>query len=62
MVTERLTTGLSLETGDRFIVLYGVNTSDTFSSSDLLLQDIEQALHSYFLRPQLPTDCVLLWG
>ena len=48
MVTERLTTGLSLETGDRFIVLYGVNTSDTFSSSDLLLQDIEQALHSYF--------------
>lgn len=47
MTVERVTTGLNLESGDRFLVLFGTNTSDTFCTPDLLLQDIEQVLHQY---------------
>jgi SpoVK/Ycf46/Vps4 family AAA+-type ATPase len=51
MTVERITTGLNLQSGDRFLILYGSNTSDTFCTPDLLLQDIEQVLHRY-LRSQ----------
>lgn len=47
MAVERVTSGLNLQTGDRFLVLYGANTSDTFCTADLLLQNIEQVLHTY---------------
>ncbi|HAZ48842.1 MAG TPA: AAA family ATPase [Cyanobacteria bacterium UBA11369] len=47
MTVERVTSGLNLQSGDRFLVLYGANTSDTFCSQDLLLQNIEQVLHEY---------------
>lgn len=47
MTVERVTSGLNLQSGDRFIVLYGANTSDTFCSQDLLLRNIEQVLHKY---------------
>ena len=49
MAIERVTAGLSLQSGDRFLVLYGANTSDNFCTPDLLLQDIEQVLHQYLL-------------
>lgn len=48
MTVERVTAGLNLQSGDRFLVLYGTNTSDTFCTPNLLLQDIEQVLHQYF--------------
>lgn len=47
MTVARVTSGLNLQAGDRFLVLYGANTSDTFCTSDLLLQNIEQVLHEY---------------
>ena len=47
MTVERVTSGLNLKAGDRFLVLYGTNTSDTFCTPHLLLQDIEQAIHQY---------------
>ncbi|MBR8834294.1 MAG: AAA family ATPase [Stigonema ocellatum SAG 48.90 = DSM 106950] len=47
MTIERVTSGLNLQSGDRFLVLYGANTSDTFCTADLLLQNIEQVLHTY---------------
>lgn len=47
MTVARVTSGLNLQSGDRFLVLYGANTSDTFCTSDLLLQNIEQILHDY---------------
>jgi Cdc6-like AAA superfamily ATPase len=47
MTVERVTAGLNLQLGDRFLVLYGTNTSDTFCTPNLLLQDIEQVLHQY---------------
>ncbi len=47
MAVKRATAGLNLQSGDRFLVLYGANTSDTFCTGDLLLQDIEQVLHRY---------------
>ena len=47
MTVERITTGLNLQSGDRFLILYGSNTSDSFCTPDLLLQDIEQVLHQY---------------
>ncbi|MDQ2098826.1 MAG: AAA family ATPase [Tychonema bourrellyi B0820] len=47
MTVERVTSGLNLQSGDRFLVLYGANTSDTFCSQDLLLRNIEQVLHEY---------------
>ena len=47
MTVERVTSELNLQIGDRFLVLYGTNTSDTFCTSDLLLQNIEQVLHQY---------------
>jgi len=47
MTLERVTAGLNLQSGDRFLVLYGTNTSDTFCTPNLLLQDIEQVLHQY---------------
>ncbi len=47
MIVERVTAGLNLQSGDRFLVLYGTNTSDTFCTPNLLLQDIEQVLHLY---------------
>lgn len=47
MTVERVTAGLNLQSGDRFLVLYGTNTSDTFCTPELLLQDIEQVLHQY---------------
>jgi len=46
-MVERVTLGLNLHSGDRFLVIYGANTSDSFCTSELLLQDIEQVLHSY---------------
>jgi SpoVK/Ycf46/Vps4 family AAA+-type ATPase len=46
-MVSRVTDRLSLQSGDRFIMLYGANTSDTFCSNDLILQDIEQVLHRY---------------
>lgn len=47
MTVERVTSGLNLQSGDRFLILYGANTSDTFCTPDLLLQDIDQVLHEY---------------
>ncbi|MBW4571213.1 MAG: AAA family ATPase [Tolypothrix carrinoi HA7290-LM1] len=47
MTVERVTAGLNLAAGDRFIILYGANTSDQFCTSDLLLRDIEWVLHRY---------------
>lgn len=47
MTIARVTAGLNLQAGDRFLVLYGANTSDTFCTADLLLMDIEQVLHRY---------------
>ncbi|MBO0352347.1 AAA family ATPase, partial [Phormidium pseudopriestleyi FRX01] len=47
MTIERITQGIREESGDRFLLLYGANTSDSFCSEDLILQDIEQALHRY---------------
>jgi SpoVK/Ycf46/Vps4 family AAA+-type ATPase len=47
MTVERVTSGLNLQAGDRFLVLYGANTSDYFCTPDLLLQNIEQVLHEY---------------
>ncbi|GAB4301403.1 MAG: hypothetical protein Fur0025_41580 [Oscillatoriaceae cyanobacterium] len=44
---ERVTAGLNLAAGDRFLVFYGTHTSDTFCTPDLLLVDIEQVLHRY---------------
>ena len=46
-MVSRVTDRLSLQSGDRFIMLYGANTSDTFCTKDLILQDIEQILHRY---------------
>ncbi|MBO3460163.1 AAA family ATPase [Aetokthonos hydrillicola Thurmond2011] len=47
MAVERVTSGFNLQSGDRFLVIYGANTSDTFCTPDLLLQNIEQVLHRY---------------
>lgn len=47
MTVPRVTSGLNLKAGDRFLVLYGTNTSDTFCTPQLLLQDIEQVIHQY---------------
>ncbi len=47
MTIERITQGIREATGDRFLLLYGANTSDSFCSEDLILQDIEQVLHRY---------------
>ena len=47
MTVERIKSGLSLDSGDRFFIFYGTHTSDTFCTPDLLLQDIEQVLHRY---------------
>ncbi|WP_017720321.1 AAA family ATPase [Kamptonema formosum] len=47
MTIERITQEIRFQVGDRFILLYGANTSDSFCSDDLILQDIEQALHRY---------------
>lgn len=47
MTVERVTAGLNLAAGDRFIILYGANTSDQFCTPDLLLRDIEWVLHRY---------------
>ncbi|WP_159790319.1 AAA family ATPase [Sodalinema gerasimenkoae] len=44
---NRVTQQLNLQDGDRFIILYGNQTSDSFCSADLILQDIEQVLHQY---------------
>jgi SpoVK/Ycf46/Vps4 family AAA+-type ATPase len=46
-MVERVTLELNLESGDRFLVLFGTNTSDTFCTPNLLLQDIEQVLYQY---------------
>lgn len=47
MTVERVTAGLNLEAGDRFMILYGANTNDTFCTPQLVLHDIEQVLHRY---------------
>jgi SpoVK/Ycf46/Vps4 family AAA+-type ATPase len=47
MAIDRITQEISLQVGERFLLLYGVNTKDSFCSNDLILQDIEQALHRY---------------
>jgi SpoVK/Ycf46/Vps4 family AAA+-type ATPase len=47
MSVERVTAGVKLDVGDRFIILYGGNTSDTFCTQELLLRDIEWVLHRY---------------
>ncbi|MCT7997509.1 AAA family ATPase [Laspinema olomoucense] len=47
MTIERITQGIREATGDRFLLLYGANTSDSFCSEDLILQDIEQVLYRY---------------
>jgi len=47
MAVERVRASVNLEAGDRFIVLYGSNTSDTFCTPELLLHDIEQVLHQH---------------
>jgi SpoVK/Ycf46/Vps4 family AAA+-type ATPase len=47
MAVERIRTSVNLEAGDRFIVLYGSNTSDTFCTPELLLHDIDQVLHRH---------------
>jgi len=51
MSVERVTSGLNLQSGDRFLIFYGANTSDTFCTPDLLLQNIDRVLHEY-LRSQ----------
>jgi SpoVK/Ycf46/Vps4 family AAA+-type ATPase len=50
MSVERITSGLNFKAGDRFIVFYGTNTSDTFCTSDLILCDIEQIIHRYLQK------------
>jgi len=50
MSVERITSGLNLKAGDRFIIFYGTSTSDTFCTEDLILGDIEQMLHRYLLQ------------
>jgi len=47
LMVNRVTQQLNLQDGDRFIILYGNQTSDSFCSPDLTLQDIEQVLHQY---------------
>ncbi|MDL5052659.1 hypothetical protein QQ056_03665 [Oscillatoria laete-virens NRMC-F 0139] len=47
MVIDRINQEINLQIGDRFIVLYGATTSDSFCSEDLILQDIEQVLYQY---------------
>jgi len=47
MSCGRITAGLNLKAGDRFIIFYGTNTSDTFCTADLILSDIEQGIHRY---------------
>lgn len=47
MTVERVRASVNLEAGDRFIILYGSNTSDTFCIPELLLHDIEQVLHRH---------------
>lgn len=47
MTIERIASQLNLNTGDRFIILYGTNTHDSFCTPDLRLQDIEQVLHQH---------------
>ena len=47
MSVERVTAELNKDTGDRFIILYGANTSDTFCTPELVLHDIESVLHRY---------------
>ena len=47
MIVERVTAELNNDAGDRFIILYGANTSDTFCTPELLLHDIESVLHRY---------------
>ncbi|WP_353845745.1 AAA family ATPase [Crocosphaera sp.] len=47
MTVERITSNINFNTGDRFIILYGVNTSDSFCTPDLLLLDIDQVLHRH---------------
>ncbi len=51
MSVARVTSELNLQSGDRFLIFYGVNTSDTFCTPDLLLLNIEEVLHEY-LRSQ----------
>lgn len=46
-MVNRVTQQLNLQDGDRFMILYGNQTSDSFCSPDLTLQDIEQVLHQY---------------
>ena len=47
MTIDRITQEIHLRVGDRFILLYGTHTSDSFCDQDLILQDIEQTLHHY---------------
>lgn len=47
MTVERVRANVNLETSNRFIILYGSNTGDTFCTPQLLLHDIEQVLHQH---------------
>lgn len=47
MSIERITSRLNLQSGDRFIIFSGANTSDTFCTNDLVICDIEQVVHRY---------------
>lgn len=47
MTVRRVTGRFDLQAGDRFLVLYGLQTSDSFCTPDLQLYDIEQVLHRY---------------
>lgn len=47
MSVKRVISGLNFQSGDRFVVFYGANTSDTFCTEDLLLCDIEQILYCH---------------
>jgi SpoVK/Ycf46/Vps4 family AAA+-type ATPase len=47
MNVQRIASRFNWETGDRFVVLYGIHTGDSFCTPDLLVCDIEQALHRY---------------
>lgn len=47
MVIERAASAINLSSQERFIILYGSNTSDAFCASDLILQDLEKTIHQH---------------
>lgn len=47
MTIERLAQNITTRVGHRYIVIYGIHTTDNFCSEDLILKDIEQVIHEH---------------